>query len=472
MKKLIIFILLISSYTFAQPLKLDMNVFADRREAFMRKMQPDGVAIFPSKPVYLRNLDIEYEYRQESNFYYLSGFEEPESILLLNPSHPKYKYVLFVRKRDQRRETYEGPRSGIEGAVVTFKADTALYFNEFKNKVYLFIQHDRPIYFTFGINPEIDQQMAKMFVERRSRGNWPLIDPVPILAQMRLSKTDADWRMGLQQAIDISAQAHIEAIKSIEPGMYEYEIQAVFEYVYRKNGSPRNGYPCIVGSGPNSTILHYNKNNRKMKDGDLVLMDCAAEYGYYSADITRTVPVNGRFTKEQKEIYQIVLEAQYAAIDLVKPGVLKSELDEVINEVLGNSLVNLGFIKDKKDYRIFSLHGYAHWIGLEVHDVGAYTHNDKSIKLKPGMTFTIEPGLYVRPDVFDKMKEQGYTEDDLVKIRPKVEKYIDIGVRIEDDILVTKTGHKNLSAAVPREIEQIEKLMKEPGLADLFHSTK
>ncbi len=465
------FLLLLSSYSFAQPLRLDMQVFADRRQALMEKIEPNSIAIFPSKPVYLRNLDVEYDYRQESNFYYLSGFEEPESILLIDPSDPKYKYVLFVQKRNRRRETYEGSRAGVEGAMSTFKADTAFYITEFERSLYSFIKHDRPIYYTFGINPEIDNKIRKMVVERRSGGNWLITDPAPILAEMRLIKNDGDWQMGLQKAIDISAQAHIEAIKSIEPGMYEYEIQAVFEYVYRNNGSPRNGYPCIVGSGPNSTILHYSKNTRQMQDGEVVLMDCAAEYGYYSADITRTVPVNGKFTKEQKEIYQIVLNAQNAAMEMVKPGLKRSEFVETINNILGEGLVKLGFIKDKKDYRIFTLHGYSHWIGLEVHDVGGYTRNGESITLEPGMVFTIEPGIYVRPDVFDKMKERGYSEDEMAKIRPKVEKYMHIGVRIEDDVLVTETGYKNLSAVVPREIDKIEKLMKKPGLSNFIHTS-
>lgn len=470
MKKLFILFVLLNSYTFAQPLKLDMKVFADRRETFKEKMEPNSVAIFPSKPVYLRNLDVEYVFRQESNFYYLSGFEEPESILLINPNHPNYKYVMFVRKRDRRRETYDGPRAGVEGAISIFEADTALYINDFGHSVSSFIKYDRPIYYTFGINPQMDDKMTKMFVEQRSGCDWPIIDPAPILAEMRLIKTDSDLQMGLQKAIDISALAHIEAIKSIEPRMYEYEIQAVFEYIFRKNGSPRNGYPCIVGSGPNSTILHYSKNNRQMKNGEVLLVDCGAEYGYYSADITRTVPVNGKFSRAQREIYQLVFEAQNTAMRMVKPGVEKSKLDRVIDNVLGEGLVKLGLIKNKKDFRIFSLHGYAHWIGLEVHDVGRYTQNGESITLKPGMVFTIEPGIYVRPDVFDKMQERGYTEDDLAKIRPKVEKYMNIGVRIEDDILVTETGYKNLSATVPREIWELEKLMKKKGIGNLLLS--
>jgi len=453
-------LLLLNVVTYAQPVQLDPAVFAQRRATFMARMDQNALAIFPSKPVYLRNLDIEYPYRQESNFYYLSGFEEPEAILLIDPSAPKYQYVMFVRERNRRRETYDGPRAGVEGAMTIFGADTALYVTEFESAVPKFIGHDRPIYYTFGINPERDRWMTHNFIERRSRGNWPIIDPAPILDQMRVIKNEGDLKMGLARAIDISAAAHVAAMKAIQPGMYEYEIQAVFEYVFRKNGSPRNGYESIVGSGPNSTILHYQINNRKLREGEMILMDCGAEFGYYSADVTRSVPTNGRFSQAQRDIYEIVLRAQSAAIEMVKPGIQKSVLDKAINEILGNGLVRLGLVRDKKDYRMFSLHGYSHWIGLEVHDVGAYTKNGKSVILQPGMVFTVEPGLYVRPDVFDKMLEKGYTEKEIGKIRPRVEKYMHIGVRIEDDILVTESGHKNLSAAAPRQIKDIESLMR------------
>jgi len=443
----------------AQPLKIDPDVFAKRRAVFMTKMDSNTVAIFTSKPVYIRNSDIEYQYRQESNFYYLSGFEEPESILLINPSDPKYKFILFVRKRNRRRETYEGPRAGIEGAMTTYKADTAFFFDDFHKIFGSFLKYDSQVYYMFGINPEYDDFFKKYIKDVVTLENKTILNPAPILAQMRVIKNEGDWKMGLKKAIDISAEAHIEAMKTIKPGLYEYEIQAIIEYVFRKNGSPRNGYPCIVGSGPNSTILHYNLNNRMLKDGDMILMDCGAEYGYYSADITRSVPVNGKFTKEQKDIYEIVLNAQKTAIELVKPGIRKSDVDEKMSEILGTGLLNLGFIKDKNDHRIFSLHGYGHWIGLEVHDVGAYTKNGESVIFQPGMVLTFEPGIYIRPDVFDKMKEKGYTDSEIQKIRSKVEKYIHIGVRVEDDILVTESGFENLSKAVPKEIDEIEKLM-------------
>jgi Xaa-Pro aminopeptidase len=466
MKKAVFLIALFTSAASAQPIQLDMSVFAERREAFMKKMESNSVAIFPCKPEYLRNLDVEYEYRQESNFYYLSGYEEPEAILLVSPSALKHKFVMFVRKRDQRRETYDGPRSGTDGAMKTFRADTAYLADEFRTHVHRHLAHGGTLYYNFGINPRMDETIREMVVEKRASGNYPIADPSPILAEMRLIKNDGDLRMGMRTAVEISVKGHLEAIKSIEPGMNEAEIQAVHEFSYRRNGSPRNGYPCIVGSGANSTVLHYNKNTRVMKDGEVILMDCGAEYGYYSADITRTVPVNGKFSKEQREIYSLVLDAQNAAMRLVKPGLIKKAMDDAIDSVLGNGLVKLGFIKDKKDFRMFSLHGYSHWIGLEVHDVGNYVVEGKSRPLEAGMCFTIEPGIYVRLDVFGKMNERGYSEEEIATIRKRLEPYMSIGVRIEDDILVTENGYINMSEAVPREIDAIEKLMKQKGVGN------
>jgi Xaa-Pro aminopeptidase len=461
MKRLLLSALVFPLPLFAQPIELDMDVFGARRDQFMQALEPGGTAIFPCKPEYQRNLDVEYEYRQESNFYYLSGFEEPESILLLNPAAPRYRFVMFVRNRDPRTETYDGPRAGVEGAMSVFRADTALLYADFEKAVYRYMSFAGPLYYTFGINPRLDEIMRTICIDRRSGINCPLIDPAPILAGMRLIKNDGDWKNGLRKAIDISALGHRAAMKAIRPGKYEMEIQAVFESTFRTAGSPRNGYPCIVGSGPNSGILHYSRNTRKMLDGEVILMDCGAEYGYYSADITRTVPVNGRFSQEQRAIYQIVLDAQQAAMDLVRPGATFSTLDSAINRVIGNGLKSLGLIRDTKDARMYTLHGYCHWIGLEVHDVGGYTEGGKPMTFRPGMVFTIEPGIYVRSDIPDKMKERGYSDEEVSEFRRSMEPYMNIGVRIEDDILVTESGMENLSTAAPRSIEDIEELMNQ-----------
>jgi Xaa-Pro aminopeptidase len=443
----------------AQPLKLDMNVFAERRTAFLARMDSNAVAVFPCMPEYSRNLDVEFPYRQESNFYYLSGFEEPESFLIFSTARAKFTFVMGVRKRDPVRESWTGIRAGEEGAIAEFRADTAYVSDDFEKAVYAALRGKSKIYYGFGVNPEYDKKIQSMFVARRSGQNYEIVDPAPIVNSMRVIKNEGDWKMGLQRAVDISVDAHIAAYKAVKPKKYERQIQAVFEYVYRNEGSPRDGYPCIIGSGPNATILHYNENARQMNDGELVLMDCAAEYGYYSADITRTIPVNGTFSANQRTIYQLVLDAQNAAMRIVRPGLPYRDMTTAIDSVLGNGLLALGFIKEKKDFKMYSFHGYGHWIGLEVHDVGGYG-SGQSVKLTEGMVFTIEPGVYVRPDVYDKMRQQGYSDEEIAKIRQTVDKFMNIGVRIEDDVAVTKTGYKNLSEGAPREIKAIEKMMK------------
>ena len=461
-----IVLLLLSATAVAQPLQLDMKVFAERRQAFMSRMKPRSAAIFVSAPACVRNRDVEHEYRQESNFYYLSGFEEPGTILLLVRSPANSRYILFVQERDPRTEAYEEARAGVEGAMAFYTADTALYVDDFERLLFRFVPYDAMLYYTFGINPGVDEIIKRTFILHRSAGDWPVSDPAPLVADMRLIKNEDDFRMGFQRAVDISAQAHVEALKSIHPGMYEYEIQAVFEYVYRRLGSPRNAFPCIIGSGPNSHVLHYSRNTRKMNDGEVVLMDCGAEYGYYAADITRTVPVNGRFSRAQRELYQVVLDAQNAAMKAVRPGLVKSTLDTIMNDVLAHGLLKLRLIKNAGDLRIYTRHGYSHWLGLDVHDVGSYTLEGKSRQLEPGMVFTLEPGLYVHQGVYDAMKRRGYTEEDLARLRPIVDQYMNTGIRIEDDILVTQDGFRHLSASVPREINEIERVMKERGMTD------
>ena len=458
MNKIFVLALLPLLEAVSQPVRRDMEVFAERRAAFMRQLEPHSAAILASKPEYIRNGDVEYDYRQESNFYYLTGFEEPESILLLNPSAPGYRYVLFVRGRSLMMETVQGPRPGVEGAMTRFKADTAVLSNDFAASVASFAANAGTLYYCFGLNPKVDDLIRSTFLGDGS--TWSIRDPSPILAEMRVIKNAGDWDMGFQKAIDISTQAHLDAIRAIRPEMFEYEVRAVFEYDYRKHGSPRDGYACIIGSGPNSCILHYDRNERRMEDGDVVLMDCGAEYGYYSADITRTVPVNGKFTHEQREIYQIVLNAQDAAMRMVRPGLITSTLDSVMKDVLGAGLVKLGFVKDKKDAPLFTIHGFSHWLGLDVHDVGKTIINGQSRPLVAGMVFTLEPGIYVRPDVFDRLTELRYSPDEIARLRIKLEHYMNIGVRIEDDVAVTASGYRLLTGAVPRDADAIEALMR------------
>ena len=465
MKRLALLALMCASTlpAFAQP---DQEIFARRRAAFMEKLPRGSIAIFPGAPAHMRNLDVEYEYRQESNLYYLTGFEEQEAVVVLNPSAPRKKYTLFVRPRDERGEAYAGGRAGVDGAMQAFRADTALPAGTFERALWGYLGRDRTLYYSFGINPEIDAMVTKAATVMRSASITPIVDPAPILAEMRLIKTDDDFVAGLQRALDISVQAHAEAMRAIRPGMFEYEVQAVFEYTFRRLGSPRNGYPCIIGSGPNSSIPHYDANRRRMDDGDIVVMDCAAEYGYYSADITRSVPVNGRFSKAQRTIYALVLAAQEAGIAAIRPGGRYRDIESAIDTVLADGLLRLGFIRSAADRHIFTLHGYGHWVGLDVHDVGGYMRGDSSIVLRPGMVLTVEPGVYVRPQARDAMKRAGYSEEEITQRQSLLAPYMHIGVRIEDDILVTDTGARNLSASVPRTVEAIEAMMKERGLGE------
>jgi Xaa-Pro aminopeptidase len=464
MKTLFTITILVVQIAWTQPFEPDMAVFAQRRAEFVSRLPQGSLAIFPSAPEVQRNPDVEYPYRQESNFYYLSGFEESESILLFAPSGPGHRFIMFVRPRDRRRESYEGPAAGPRGAVDLYGADTAYEYSQFSRVLNGCLREETEVFYCFGINPETDRIIQTSVLQRRSNSAWPLSDPAPIVNAMRRVKNEDDLRMGLRRAVEISVAAHREAMQRAKPGMYEFELQAVFEYIYTTNGSPRYGYPCIIGSGPNSLILHYARNTRRIGDGDLILMDCGAEYGYYSADITRTIPANGTFSPEQRQIYGLVLKAQDAAMGRIKPGIVKASLDTVIDDVLGEGLMRLGFIREKKDFRIFSLHGYAHWIGLDVHDVGGYLEKDGSpVRLSPGMVFTLEPGLYIRPGVFDTLRARGYRDSEVERIKKNVEPYLGIGVRIEDDILVTETGYVNLSAAAPRTPDEIEILMKRPA---------
>jgi len=449
-----------SSIASAQPAELDQDVFAKRRTAFMEKLVAGAIAILPSRPVCRRNPDVNYPYRQESNFYYLSGYEEPKAVLLLDPSAEKNRYVMFVRERSAWSETWTGLRSGTEGAMMTFRADTALAYKDLQNYLKSLDPAKRAIYYPFGINAETDTLVERMIGDAEITKN-SIHNPRPLLSDLRLIKNEGDWVSGFQKAINISAAAHMEAFRAIEPGMYEYQIQAVFEYIYRINGSPRNAYPCIIASGPNALILHYDKNMRHTEEDDLVLMDCGAEFGYYAADITRTVPVSGRFTREQREIYEIVLAAQKAGLAIIKPDITLGDVSAVIDSVLAEGVIRLGLLTDKNDLHLFTLHGYSHWLGMDVHDVGAYKKNNKDVLLQPGMVFTVEPGLYFRSDTFEALRQRITDNEKMQAISLRIPQYLNIGIRIEDDILVTEDGCRNLTEAVPREIDDIEAIMAE-----------
>ncbi|HEY5615727.1 MAG TPA: aminopeptidase P N-terminal domain-containing protein [Bacteroidota bacterium] len=434
-------------------------VFKARREKVMTEIGAEAVAVFYSSPIRNRNNDVDFQYRQDDNLFYLTGFTEPNAILVLAPKGVSVKSmddtsktitvkeILFVQSKNPLRETWDGRRYGPVGAVKLRGLEYALDNDKFEPMLgtfFSFANRPRLLYvptFREDLSGEIAEllQPLKAPIRRMSVAD-ALRDPTPIVRKMRIIKSPDEIEL-LKKATEISAQAHNEAMMSVEPGMKEYEIDAVYQYVFRKNGAEYAGYPCIVGAAENSVILHYNTNRRPLKDGDVILADCAAEYHGYSSDVTRTYPVNGTFTKAQREIYQIVLDAQNAAIATIKPGSQWSEASAAADQVITEGLYKLGIIKEKTraEMRRFYMHGLGHSVGLNVHDVGQPT-------MEAGMLYTVEPGIYIS-------EESGAPAQ-----------YRNIGVRIEDVILVTPTGNVNLSAGSPREISEIEALMKKKGV--------
>ena len=403
------------------------------------------------------------------DFYYLTGFSEEDAAFMLIPKS-KRPFVMFVTPRNPSWEIWMGERVGIEGAKDIFGADRAFAIDEFEKKLRNYVMGKKAIYFCFD-DDEINEELMKHLHRPESSESRSLKDIRSLIHKMRLIKDEYEIEL-LQKAIDITCEAHIEVMKAAESGMFEYELEAVIEYVYRKNGSPRPGFSSIVGAGPNSIVLHYEENNQKTHNGDVVCMDIGAEYGGYTADVTRTIPVNGKFTKEQREIYEAVLRAQEKTIEMVKPGIGLSELQNHTRDFINQELLRLGLITDIESgwqARLWMPHGTGHWLGLDVHDVGDYRWgDDKGRILEPGMVFTVEPGIYVTERIFDHLSElaggQASKEeiDAFIKqVKPVTSRYDNIGIRIEDDILVTADGHENLSTKAPKKIKDIEKLMKE-----------
>ncbi|MFY9610344.1 MAG: aminopeptidase P N-terminal domain-containing protein [Blastocatellia bacterium] len=431
------------------------ELIKQRRDEFMRRIA-GGVAVFPSAPTAIRNSDVEHEYRQDSDLYYLTGFEEPNSVTVLVPDHPEHRFVMFVQPREREREVWTGWRAGEEGAKSGYGADAAFTIDKLDEELPRLVEKANRIYYRFGSDPRCDDRvvglMRRFQRERQRSGFGPaaVIDPAEILHELRLIKTGPDLDL-LRRAVDISCEAHLEAMRAVRPGMFEYEIEAVLRYVWRKRGSPRHGYAPIVASGTNATVLHYTTNNRQIEDGDLLLIDAGTEFGYFTGDVTRTFPANGKFTEAQREIYQLVLDAQTEAIKLVRPGAQVAEPHDRVVRVLTEGLIRLGLLNGEADklieeneYKKFYMHRTSHWLGMDVHDAGPYKVADEWRKLEPGMVLTVEPGIYVA--------------EDLEGVNPR---YQGIGVRIEDDVLVTADGAEVLSARVPRTIADIEGLMRE-----------
>ena len=434
----------------------DPGVFAARREAFMQRLGPNAVAVVRSLPERLRNGDAFYSFRQSSDVVYLTGFVEPDCTLILRPGAETEKFVMFVRPRDPEMEVWDGKRAGVEGAKELYGADAAYPAAELHAKLGELIANHDELHYGLGLDEKFDALIAANIARLRKmekKGQRPpraLIDPRHALHEQRLHKRPEEIA-ALRKASLISADAHVAAMKAGKPGTFEHELEALVDYTFRKRGGNEPGYSTIVGAGENATILHYIENKCAIADGDLVLVDAGCEYDHYTADITRTWPANGTFTAPQRDVYQLVLATQKSAVELVKPGTTLDEIHDHCVRSLTQGMIDLGLLSGTADERIedktfrrYYMHGTSHWLGLDVHDVGAYTRDGKPRPLAPGMVITVEPGLYVAA-------LGGHLDDQDI---PKALR--GIGVRIEDDVLVTETGHEVLTAACPKELDAIE----------------
>jgi Xaa-Pro aminopeptidase len=420
---------------------------------FMRRMDQKSVAIVPGAREATRSNDTQYRFRQDSDFFYLTGFEEPESIAVIAPSREQ-KYTMFVRPRDPEREIWDGRRAGVEGAQRDYGAEAAFPIAEFDQKLHEILDGAEKLYYRFGVNSELDDKIIREIARMRALNRKPIhppqviIDPATIVHELRVIKSAGEIEI-MQRAADIAAEAHCEAMKAVRPGMKEFEVEALIEQIFRRRGAAAPAYTSIVGAGPNATVLHYINNDGELHDGDLLLVDAGAEYKGYASDITRTFPINGKFTQAQRDIYDLVLETQVSCVEMVRPGVTHDDLKNHSIEMLTEGMVRLGLLKGttqnlikEEKYKQFYMHGLGHMLGIDVHDVGRYYYDKDSRALEPGVVMTVEPGLYIAPDTKD--------------VPPQ---YLGIGVRIEDDVLCTENGPRVLTTKVPKQPDEIEELM-------------
>ncbi|RWU26694.1 Xaa-Pro aminopeptidase [Pseudomonas alkylphenolica] len=428
--------------------------YARRRKALMAQMVPNSIAILPAAAVAIRNRDVEHVYRQDSDFQYLSGFPEPEAVIALIPGREHGEYVLFCRERNPERELWDGLRAGQEGAVRNYGADDAFPITDIDDILPGLIEGRDRVYSAMGSNPEFDRHLMEWINVIRSKARLGAQPPNEFVAldhllhDMRLYKSAAEVKV-MREAAAISARAHIRAMQACRAGLHEYSLEAELDYEFRKGGAKMPAYGSIVAAGRNSCILHYQENDAPLKDGDLVLIDAGCEIDCYASDITRTFPVSGRFSPEQKAIYELVLRAQEAAFAVIAPGKHWNHAHEATVQVITEGLVELGLLKgkvqeliDSEAYRAFYMHRAGHWLGMDVHDVGEYKVGGQWRVLEPGMALTVEPGIYIGADNQDVAK-----------------KWRGIGVRIEDDVVVTRQGCEILTSGVPKTVAEIEALM-------------
>lgn len=418
----------------------------------MRMMHENSVAILPAAPTLIRNRDVEHGFRQDSDFMYLTGFKEPEAVIVLIPHRKQGEFVMFCRDRDPAKETWDGRRFGMEGAIKHFGADDAYPIDDLEDILPGLMEDRESVYYSIGLNPGFDKHVLKCVNNLRTQSRrgarvpYEFVSLEYLLHDMRLYKSREELSL-MRKAAKISVQAHIKAMQVCQPGMYEYQLEAEFLSGFKRNGADW-AYSSIVGGGENSCILHYTENNAVLNNKELVLIDAGAEYNGYAADITRTFPVNGKFTVAQKEVYDVVLKAQEAAFKKVKPGNHWNDPHDAAVRALTKGMVEIGLLKGSPTklikegkYRKFYMHRTGHWLGMDVHDVGDYKVDDNWRLLEKGMVLTVEPGLYIPAGI------RG------------AKRWWNIGVRIEDDLVVTKDGYELLSKGLPRTVDEIEAVM-------------
>ena len=433
---------------------IKMSEYANRRNALMKQIGSSGMVILSAAEALLRNGDAFYPYRQNSDFYYLTGFEEAEAVLILAPGRKEGEYVLFNRARDRDREIWDGPRAGQEGACEEFGADQSFPIEALEDYLPSLMVGRETVHYPLGMNKNFDKLLFRVVNSIRTRSRGGIQAPVgfkdisPSIHEMRLFKGAAEVDL-MRQAAHIAGKGHVRAMQVCRPEMNEYQLDAELTYAFQRHGARYHAYSSIVGAGRNTCVLHYIQNNQVIAEGDLVLVDAGAEYQHYASDITRTFPANGKFSPEQKAIYELVLSSQLAALESIKPGRLWTEAQDIIVNVLTQGLLDLGILKgslaellETQAYLPFYMHRSGHWLGLDVHDAGRYTIGDKWRALQPGMVLTVEPGLYISADL------------------PHVDPcWHNIGVRIEDDVCVTEKGHDILSKETPKTVSDIESIM-------------
>lgn len=434
--------------------KMDKKEFVARRKRLMADMAENSIAIIPSAGEIVRNNDVHFRFRQDSDFYYLTGFDEPNAVAVIAPGREHGEFVLFCQDKDPERELWDGYRAGPEGAIADFKADDAFPTADIDEILPGLIEGKSCVYYSLGRNKQFDANVMAWINSIRAnarQGALPpgeFIDLDHLLHDLRLFKSAAEIKM-MQEAGRITAKAHCRAMKAAKAGVYEFQLEADIMHEFAMHGARLAAYPSIVGGGENACVLHYIENQDVLKNGDLVLIDAGCELEYYAADITRTFPVSGVFSPAQKTLYNIVLAAQLAAFEKISPNHHWNEAHEATVQVITEGLIKVGVLSgslqeniEKGNYRRFYMHRAGHWLGLDVHDVGDYKVGGQWRQLEPGMVMTVEPGIYIRGD------DQSVPEQ-----------FRGIGIRIEDDVVVTKNGYQILTDGVPKTVEAIEQLM-------------